>query len=391
MDDMSRRNALRIFGGAVGAAVVGSTVSGLMTPAMASTAPAVAVRLNKQSYAHGEHMRLHVRHHAGRRGHVVIRDSTGLHWHKRSDDGRVQVWVAIAAKHGHAVVRCSIEGPTRAAASDIGTVGYHVERRAAAATPRTLTRIGMSSPANVWTARIGQVGAGVSARRIFADLGKGPDDQIDLVEQAHAAGMMPVVSYKVSGDGAGAAAGNFNAVATKAATRLASYGLPTTVTYWHEPSPDISPVAYVAASKQLLPIFKQGNIKVGPFINGWLLDKNVSTFTAYSPDEMFGLWDWVGIDTYESGTMQSPGAIKPADRIPKLISYMASRGVNLPLGVGEYNGYSAATITAAGSAILVSPQVAFGCMWNSTIGKGYTLTGARLDAFKQTLADPAAA
>jgi hypothetical protein len=386
MDSVSRRKALQVFGGAVGVAVAGGAANGLLTPAMAATRTHVAVRLDKQSYAHGERMVLRVRHHHARRGHVIVHDSSGLHWHKRSDDGTHQVWTAVAKTHGHAVIHCSVDGPNRAAASHIGVVGYHVARRAAA-----LTRIGMSSPAPVWSQRIAQVGAGVSARRIFADLAKGAYDQIDLVEAAHRAGMMPVVSYKVGGDGAGAAAGRFNGVAAKAAAKLASYGRPTTVTYWHEPSPDISPAHYIAGSKQLLPIFKQGKVKVGPFLNGWLLDRKVSTLSSYSPDELFRLWDWFGIDTYESGTMASPGAIKPADRIPKLVDFVTARGFNHSLGIGEYNGYSAQTITDAGNAILHHPQVSFGCMWNSTIGKGYTLTGARLEAFKQTLASPAAA
>lgn len=58
------------------------------------------------------------------------------------------------------------------------------------------------------------------------------------------------------------------------------------------------------------------------------------------------------------------------------------------IGVGEYNGYSAATIRAAGEGFLSTPQVWFACMWNSTTGKGHTLTGDRLAAFKATLADP---
>jgi len=385
MDAMSRRSALRVFGGAIGVAVVGGAAGGLLTPPTASAA-GVAVRLDKLHYAHGERMFLTIRHHSGRRGRVVVHDSTGLHWRKKRETATHQVWTAVAVTHGHAVIRCTVDVPSRTASTHIGDIGYRVARKAAA-----LTRIGMSSPASVWSQRITEVGGGVSARRIFADLGKGANDQMDLVDQAHAAGMMPVVSYKVSGDAAGAAAGKFNGVAQAAATKLAAYGLPTTVTYWHEPSPDISAAQYVAANKQLLPIFKQGHIKVGPFLNGWLLDRKLSTLTAYCPDELFGLWDWVGIDTYESGTMTSPGPIKPADRIPKLIDYVASRGFSNPLGVGEYNGYSAATISDAGNAILNHPQVAFGCMWNSTIGKGYTLTGARLDAFKQTLADPGAA
>jgi hypothetical protein len=386
VDTVSRRNALRMFGGAVGAAVVAGGATGMLAPASATTTTtSPPLHLDKAHYVHGEHMMLRVRHHAATtRGHVVISDSSGLRWTKRSDDGIRQVWTATAGHHGHAMIHCTLVGANRTAAAHVGMVGYRVS---AVTVPRT-TQIGMSSPATVWSQRLAQVGTGVSARRIFADLGKSPTDQMDLVEAAHHAGMVPVISYKVGGDGAGAAVGKYNALAEKAAAQLDSYGLPTRVTYWHEPSPDISPAQYVAGSKQLLSIFKRGHLTVGPFLNGWLLDNKLSTLTSYCPDELFGLWDWFGIDTYESGTMASPGSIKPADRIPKLIAYQASRGFSHPIGIGEYNGYSAQTISDAGNAILNNDQVAFGCMWNSTIGKGYTLTGARLAAFKQTLANP---
>ena len=66
---------------------------------------------------------------------------------------------------------------------------------------------------------------------------------------------------------------------------------------------------------------------------------------------------------------------------------MESRGYDLPLGVGEYNGFSAQTIRAAGEALLSTPNVWFGCVWNSTGGRGLVLSGERLDAFTQTLAD----
>ncbi|MCW2797919.1 hypothetical protein [Nocardioides sp.] len=252
--------------------------------------------------------------------------------------------------------------------------------------------IGMSSPVAVWAQRVREVGAGLGARRIFADLSSGATSQIKLVEQAHAAGLLPVISYKVGGDVAGAASGKYNAVAEQAAAKLASYGKPTAVTFWHEPYGDMSGAQYAAASKQLLPIFKRGELRVGPLLNGWLLDSQLSTFASYCPDELFGIWDWVGLDTYESGTMQSPGSHKPSDRIPALVSFLKSRGHgSLPIAVGEYNGYSAATIAGAGDALLSTPNVWFGCVWNSTGGKGVTLSGDRLAAFQQTLADPRSA
>jgi hypothetical protein len=246
----------------------------------------------------------------------------------------------------------------------------------------------MSAPTTVWDQRVAEVGPGLAARRIFADLAAGSSSQIRLVEQAHAAGLLPVVSYKVGGDIAGAVSGAYNAVADQAAARLASYGLPTAVTFWHEPNPDITAAQYVAASKQLLPIFKRGQLKVGPILNGWLLDRQVSTFASYAPDEMFGIWDWFGIDAYESGTMDQPGSRKAADRILAMADFLRSRGQAIPMGVGEYNGYSAATVAAAGEALMSTPNVWFGCVWNSS---GVELSGDRLTAFQGTLADPRSA
>jgi hypothetical protein len=251
--------------------------------------------------------------------------------------------------------------------------------------------IGMSAPTSLWDQRVSEVGGGLAARRIFADLANGATSQIRTVERAHAAGMLPVISYKVGGDIDGARNGRFNAVAEAAATRLASYGLPTAVTFWHEPSPDVTGAEYAAASKQLLPIFKRDELRVGPILNGWLLDNKQSTFASYCPDEMFTIWDWFGIDTYESGTMTSPGVRKPADRIPAMAKFLSSRGHSLPMAVGEYNGYSAATIAAAGEALMSTPNVWFGCVWNSSGGKGLPLEGDRLKAFQRTLADPRSA
>lgn len=252
--------------------------------------------------------------------------------------------------------------------------------------------IGMSAPADQWALRCREVGDGLTARRIFADLASGPTSQIRLVEEAHAAGQLPVVSYKVGNDVAGAVAGDFNQVAREAAAKLASYGKPTAVTFWHEPHGDMTPADYVAASKQILPAFKRGKLRVGPLLNGWLLDRQVSTFASYAPDEMFGIWDWFGLDTYESGTMAKPGDSKPASRVTAARKFLKSRGQDHPLGIGEYNGFSGSTIGDAGEALLSTEGVWFGCMWNSNgSGKGYVLEGERLEAFRATLADPRSA
>ncbi|WP_346387352.1 hypothetical protein [Nocardioides sp.] len=287
-----------------------------------------------------------------------------------------------------AVAAPGLLAPSLAAGARPEPLRTNIKSILAAGTPL----VGMSSPRGVWDQRVREVGPGLTARRIFADLGSGPSSQIRLVEQAHEAGILPVISYKVGGDVAGAVSGKYNAVAEKAAARLASYGKPTAVTFWHEPYGDMSGAQYAAATKQLLPIFKRGKLRVGPLLNGWLLDNQRGVLASYCPDELFGIWDWMGIDTYESGTMENPGSRKPGARIPALRAFLKSRGHGkMPIGVGEYNGYSARTIAAAGEQLLSTRDVWFGCLWNSTGGRGRVLTGNRLAAFKQTLADPRSA
>ena len=201
--------------------------------------------------------------------------------------------------------------------------------------------------------------------------------------------MLPVISYKVGGDAAGAASGRFNAVAEQAATRLASYGLPTAVTFWHEPYGDMTGGA-VRRGEQAAAADLQARRAAGRSDPQRLAAGPPAgpTFASYCPDELFEIWDWFGIDTYESGTMAAPGPSKPAAPDPgRWRTFLTSRGHDLPLGVGEYNGYSAETIAAAGEALLSTPNVWFGCLWNSSGGKGVALTGDRLAAFQRTLAD----
>lgn len=383
MELTTRRHMLRLAGASASGLAAG-TLLDQDSVADAATSQRIRARLGHATYRRGQRMILRIRddRRPGRR--IRVTDSSGTTWRRVSRSRTKQVWTATAKRTGTVrVIGLWDDGRVVHNRRYRDTVRYQVSGASGAA-----ALIGMSAPAEVWGQRVGEVGAGVAARRIFADLAAGPSSQLRLVQEAHAAGMLPVVSYKVGGDVAGAVSGRYNAVAEEAAARLASFGLPTAVTFWHEPFGDMSGAEYVAASRQLLPIFRRGELRVGPVLNGWLLDNQVETFGSFCPDEMFGLWDWVGIDTYESGTMRQPGAIKPAQRIPALSAYVRSRGFDLPLGVGEYNGYSAQSIGDAGEALLTTPNVWFGCLWNSTGGKGVALSGERLVAFQQTLADP---
>jgi hypothetical protein len=201
---------------------------------------------------------------------------------------------------------------------------------------------------------------------------------------------MPVISFKVPTPSSPA---SYDTAVDNLCKKVQAYGKPATITFAHEPNPDMTGEVFVAANKRWAPIIhKYSNLSFGPFLNGWLLDKQVSLFTTFTDKSLLAGgnngWDFMGIDTYESGTMESPGNIKPADRIPKLVSWLKTQGYpDKPIGIGEYNGYSGATIAAAGEAILSCKQLTFACMWNATTGKGYVLEGERLAAFKKTKAD----
>lgn len=246
---------------------------------------------------------------------------------------------------------------------------------------RKRCRIGMSAPADQWADRVVEVGPGVTARRIFANLTPDGTDQLDLVEQALGDGVLPVVSYK----------GNNPDSAQAAADRLASYKKAIAVVYWHEPYPELTPGQFVAGVQTLMPLFKRPHLTRGCFLNGWLLDRGLDRFDEYCPDSILrgGYWDWVGIDTYQAGTLEQPGRPWPGDRIPILSAYLTERGYpDLPIAIGEYNGYSGEVIADATEKILEEPRVWLACLWNSTAGKGYALDGDRLEAFRRTLTDP---
>lgn len=381
MKSLSRRSLLRVSGASGVAALVAANP---LTPSYGAWTP-VRAWLDSAVVAPGDLLVLNVEESLRRECTVAVEDATGLVWAQLSIATGSQVWVASAVLPGEGSLTVVT---TRDDGKVFRTVlGYQVTGVLAGGARPTGTRIGMSSPDSVWDERVAEVGAGLASRRIFADLAAGAGSQLRLVEDAHAAGMLPVISYKVGGDVAGAASGAFDRVAEQAAASLASFGLPTAVSVWHEPYGDMSGDQYAAISRRLLPVFRRDELRVGPILNGWLLDNQVDTFASYCPDESFALWDWFGIDAYESGTPDSPGGRTPADRIRAVSTYLGSRGIDLPLGVGEYNGFSAETIADAGEALLSTPDVWFGCLWNSTGGQGWALSGDRLAAFRATLAD----
>jgi hypothetical protein len=58
-----------------------------------------------------------------------------------------------------------------------------------------------------------------------------------------------------------------------------------------------------------------------------------------------------------------------------------------PIGLGEYNGFTAEAVAEAGEVILSTPDLWFAAVWNSTAGNHVPLEGDRITAFQRTKAD----
>jgi len=259
------------------------------------------------------------------------------------------------------------------------------------AEPGTPKVIGMSAPANLWDTRIQEVGAnGVRARRIFADLSESGSSQLPLIRRAIADGMTPIISYKVPNP-ATLANGGYDTWLATLRTQLNDLNAPVTATFWHEPHGNMDPAVFRAASLKFFDGVDSPDIAVGPILNGWLLDRRVADFASYTDANLLDKWEFVAVDSYQSGTPTNPGNLMPARAIPLLENWMDSVGhPNTPLGLGEYNGFSAKAIADAGEILLSTPEVWFGLAWNSTAGAYVPLTGDRITAFQNTKADPRA-
>ena len=245
----------------------------------------------------------------------------------------------------------------------------------------------MSAPASVWSQRLAEVGpCGVEARRIFADLTMTGRDQSTLIDQALAAGMMPVISYKVPSVAA-LISGQYDTWLTSLRTYLEGLGEQVTVTFWHEPHDDMTAAEFRAGSRKFVDWVKAPTVAIGPILNGWLLDDQEGTFSSYTDPYLLAAWDFVAVDSYQSGTVASPGTKLPARAVPLLADWLDSQGFpDKPIGVAEYNGFTADAVAAAGEAILSTPEVWFGLVWNST-ERFEPLASDRLEAFKATKAD----
>ena len=249
----------------------------------------------------------------------------------------------------------------------------------------------MSAPSDLWSQRITEVGAcGVEARRVFASLQSDGKAQSTIIEQAVTAGMMPVISYKVANVDT-LISGGYDAWLTATRKYLDSLNVQVTATFWHEPHGDMDPADFRAGSQKFLTLMKAPDIAVGPILNGWLLDRqglHLRQLHQPQPAQPVGLRRRRLLPERHR---RDPGTLMPARAVPLLENWMDAQGYpNKPLGLGEYNGHTAAAIKAAGEAILSTPEVWFGLAWNSDTDTYSPLAGDRITAYKKTKADPRA-
>ncbi len=254
-------------------------------------------------------------------------------------------------------------------------------------------RIGMATPVSEWSGSLAATG-GVDSRRIFDDLGS-PDSGVKLATSEVAAGRMPILSFKVPGnDWAGAGSGAYDAQLRALATRLDAINGQVFVTLHHEPTGDGTPAAYAAMMRRALPILgAPSNVDAGPIVNGFWFSKTNMGYTdaeinAWLPANVLSVSEVVASDTYQGGDASAPG--ENAGVKIRGMSAWASRVGVTRLGIGEYNGVDAASITAAGDAILADRRFVFAAIYNSSVnnreGIDWKLSGDRLTAFKATVA-----
>jgi hypothetical protein len=259
-------------------------------------------------------------------------------------------------------------------------------------TSKSSVKIGMSAPASEWSDRLAETGP-VQSRRIFGQLDS-PSNALKLASGEVAAGRMPIVSFKVpNNDWAGVAAGKYDTQLRSVTSSLAALKGKVFVTLHHEPAGDGTPADYAAMMRHALPILgAPTTVDAGPIVNGFWWSKKAQGLTdaeiaQWLPSDVLRLSETVAADTYQGGTTANPGE-NAAVKIQGLSAWATRVGVK-SLGIGEYNGLDAASIKAAGDAVLADPRFSFAAVFNSNVnnrdGVSWLLSGDRLTAFKGTL------
>ena len=357
----------------------GDDESSVSSAALALLATAT---LDQASYVAGETMTLTVTENVTGPRTTKIADTGGQTWTKVSDDGRTMTWTATASGGPAGQFKVTATVTPSSGAPFSGAASY---ARGAVAAPKAL--LGMSSPNNTWDQRVREVGPGLEARRIFlSDFSA----SLNLAQQACDDGMYPVLSFKTGTySWAQVAAGSADAALRALATRLEALTCDSFVAIHHEPAKDGAAADWARMQIRALPIVGGaigGKVKVGVIANGWWWSATNQGYTdaeiaAYIPPAVIAVSDVIAADTYQT----SATGEEPAPKMRRMGEWARRVGGVRALGVGEFNGFTAASITNATAALAADPLFAWGCVWNSDGEIATVLAGARLDAFRTAL------
>jgi hypothetical protein len=209
------------------------------------------------------------------------------------------------------------------------------------------------------------------------------------------AGRYPVLSFKVPNDDwRGVANGRYDSALRNLRNALANVDGQLFVALHHEPAGDGSASDYARMQRRALPILgAPANVDAGVIVNGFWWSAKAQGLTdseiaQWLPGDVRARAEIVAADTYHGGTVSRPGE-DAGVKIRRLSEWATRVGVTR-LGIGEYNGLTAAAVTAAGDAVLADSRYVFAAIFNSNEnnreGVDWQLTGERLEAFKATVA-----
>jgi hypothetical protein len=303
----------------------------------------------------------------------------------------------LSAAMAISIASIGFSGGAVAATDTHQTTTKAAAKTSAAATPKAL--LGMSSPNNLWSQRVSEVGSGLQARRLFFSSFTA---SLSLATTACNAGMTPIMSFK---DGpytwAQIAAGNADADLRALATKLNALPCNVFVAIHHEPASGAgtplggengSATDYANMAAHAYPILGGaigGKVKVGPIGNGWWFNTKGGLTDAelkvWISPAVLAASDFVAADTYQGQAT----AETVASKITRMGAWARRTTGVRALGLGEFNMQTAQGMTDATTALHTDPLFAFGCVWNmdgTGAANAHVLTGAMLANFKSALA-----
>ncbi|HRJ06262.1 MAG TPA: hypothetical protein PK096_03700 [Candidatus Saccharibacteria bacterium] len=244
-------------------------------------------------------------------------------------------------------------------------------------------KFGMSAPTNLWNQRLSEVGASnINFRRIFyQEFG----DSLTKVSETINAGMTPVISWKTgSYSWAQVAAGAADGELQSLVSRLNAIPGKKYLVIHHEPAGDGTASDFVAMQLHALPILGTASqASVGIIANGWWWSAqnqgySDSEIAQWIPSSLKNVCDFIGADTYQDDQLVEDGSVKAS----RLAAWARRTGGVSALGIGEFNGFTASSITNVMNVVKADTLFKWALVWNSgPSGLGTPLEGARLQAF----------